>query len=153
MSRKGLVYDGVLLEPMLGKWSRVTRTWSVSLHYLIIEDCVPTLCETAQVRNSETVQTVDGKSFVPLLRNSGKATGTARPIIWHFPNKWQPEDGPGINYKSAIRQGEWKLIYNMRSRKKELYNLRSDIGETPDLSDKYPEKRSEQHTSELPTLM
>src|SRR3546814_13104724 len=84
----------------------------------------------AQVRNYETVQTVDGKSFVPLLRNSGKATGTARPIIWHFPNKWQPEDGPGINYKSAIRQGEWKLIYNMRSRKKELYNLRSDIGET-----------------------
>ncbi|HEY9560010.1 MAG TPA: sulfatase [Anseongella sp.] len=137
---KGSVYEGGIREPMLVKWPGVTRPGSVTDHYLIIEDFFPTLLEMAQVRNYETVQTVDGKSFVPLLRNSGKATGTARPIIWHFPNKWQPEDGPGINYKSAIRQGEWKLIYNMRSRKKELYNLRSDIGETTDLSEKYPEK-------------
>lgn len=137
---KGSVYEGGIREPMLVKWPGIVSPGSVTDHYLIIEDFFPTLLEIAQVRDYEIVQTVDGKSFVPLLKNNGRPADTARAIIWHFPNKWQPEDGPGINYKSAVRQGEWKLIYDMRSSKKELYNLRSDIGETTDLSEKHPQK-------------
>ena len=32
------------------------------------------------------------------------------------------------------------MVYSMRTGKKELYNLHNDIGETVDLSTKYPEK-------------
>jgi hypothetical protein len=64
-------------------------------------------------------------------------------FIWHFPNKWQPKDNLGINYRSAIRKGYWKLIYNMRNGTKELYNLRSDIGETKNLALQYPDKVKE----------
>ncbi|QEC52563.1 arylsulfatase A-like enzyme [Anseongella ginsenosidimutans] len=137
---KGSVYEGGIREPMLVKWPGVTRPGSVSDQYVIIEDFFPTLLEMAQVKDYETVQTIDGKSFVPFLKNTGRCPDTSKALIWHFPNKWQPRDGPGINYKSAIRQGEWKLIYDMRSGKTELYHLRSDIGETTDLSAKYPGK-------------
>jgi arylsulfatase A-like enzyme len=49
-------------------------------------------------------------------------------------------DGPAINYKSAIRQGKWKLIYDLRNGHKELYNLSNDIGEYIDLSEQQPTK-------------
>lgn len=57
-----------------------------------------------------------------------------RALIWHTPNKWTPNDGPGINYRSAIRKGDWKLVYSLRNGKSELYNIKKDIGEQNDVS-------------------
>ncbi|MCG7859810.1 sulfatase, partial [Flavihumibacter sediminis] len=61
----------------------------------------------------------------------------------HYPNKWQVVDGPGINYYSAIRKGDWKLVYSMRQQKLELYNLKEDIGEQQDKALQHPEKVKE----------
>jgi hypothetical protein len=91
----------------------------------------------AGIRQYKTVQQPDGKSFVSILKNAAYRD-TTRALIWHYPNKWQQNDGPAINYVSAIRQGDWKLVYFLRNGKKELYNLRSDIGETTDLASEYP---------------
>lgn len=93
----------------------------------------------AGIKNYKTHQQIDGKSFVPILKNANY-TDNQRALYWHFPNKWIPEDGPGINYKSAIRQGDWKLIYNMRDGSTELYNLKEDIGEQKNQVAAYPEK-------------
>ena len=49
--------------------------------------------------------------------------------------------GPGINPYSAIRQGRWKLIYFHGSRKLELYDLESDIGESKDVARQRPKIR------------
>lgn len=40
----------------------------------------------------------------------------------------------------AVRSGEWKLIYNRRSRSGELYNLAQDPAETRNLVDRNPER-------------
>ena len=93
----------------------------------------------AQVKKYKTIQTVDGKTFLPILKNPNYVD-TTRTLIWHSPNKWTVKDGPGINYYSAIRQGDWKLIYNMRDGSKELYNLKDDIGENKNLSDMHLDK-------------
>ncbi|MBA7562546.1 hypothetical protein ES708_04198 [subsurface metagenome] len=61
----------------------------------------------------------------------------ARSVFWHYPV--YHHDVPA----SAIRKGDWKLIKNLVTRKSELYNLKTDIGETLDLSLLYPEKASE----------
>lgn len=45
-----------------------------------------------------------------------------------------------IDFLSAVRKGDWKLVYRMRTRKLELYNLKTDIGEKNDLSALYPER-------------
>jgi arylsulfatase A-like enzyme len=136
---KGSVYEGGIREPMLVKWPGEVKPGSVAKQPVIIEDFFPTILEMAKVKNYKTVQTVDGQSFIPTLRNQLYSDST-RTLIWHIPNKWTTPDGPGINFKSAIRLGDWKLIYNMRSGTSELYNLKEDIGETNDLADRYPEK-------------
>ncbi|MCJ8165713.1 sulfatase [Pontibacter sp. E15-1] len=136
---KGSVYEGGIREPMLVKWPGVVKPASVNHTPIIIEDFFPTLLEMAQVEQYKTAQQVDGISFMPLLKFPPKKTAD-RALIWHIPNKWTREDGPGINYKSAIREGDWKLVYHMRDGKLELYNLRSDIGETTDVATKHPKR-------------
>ena len=142
---KGSVHEGGIREPMLVKWPGVVKPGTVQDQYVIVEDFFPTILDMAGVRNPKTVQRVDGQSFVPLLRNPARRDQD-RILVWHYPNKWGGgvgpgvELGPGINYVSALRQGDWKLIYLMREQRLELYNLAEDIGEHTDLAEKYPEK-------------
>jgi arylsulfatase A-like enzyme len=43
--------------------------------------------------------------------------------------------------KKAVRQGDWKLVLAGKQ-EPELYNLRSDIGESRNLADSQPEMKS-----------
>ena len=136
---KGSLYEGGIRVPMIVKWPEVVKSNSTINHYVIAEDFFPSILAMAGVQNFKTIQKVDGKSFVPLLKNN-KITDTNRILVWHYPNKWMNLDGPAINYKSAIRQGKWKLIYDLRNGHKELYNLSNDLGEHIDLSLQQPAK-------------
>lgn len=142
---KGSVYEGGIREPMIVKWPDVTKPGSVAMQYIIIEDFFPTILEIAGVRNYKAVQQIDGKSFVPILKNAGYKDDN-RVLVWHYPNKWIQQDGPGINYYSAARKGNWKLVYSLRTGKGELYNLKEDIGETNNLAGIYPQKLMELQT-------
>lgn len=62
---------------------------------------------------------------------------SARAFLWHFPNNWGPK-GPGIGAFSAIRQGDWKLIYYHAGQSYELFNLAADLGETKNLAAEQP---------------
>jgi arylsulfatase A-like enzyme len=139
---KGSVYEGGIREPMIVKWPGIVKPATVNNQPIIIEDFFPTILELAGVKNYKTIQQVDGKSFVGLLKNP-KSKIIERPFIWHFPNKWINEDGPGINYFSAIRLGNWKLVYSMRNKTLELYNLKTDLSELNNLAAKYPDKVKE----------
>lgn len=136
-SGKGSVYEGGIREPMLVKWPGVTRPGSVTDQYVIIEDFFPTITDMAGLKQYKTVQSIDGKSFIPVLKHP-EQMNTTRALTWFFPNKWIPEDGPGINYRAAIRKANWKLVYNMKTGTKELYDLAADIGEMKDISKQYP---------------
>ncbi|MEO5998808.1 MAG: sulfatase [Chitinophagaceae bacterium] len=130
---KGSVYEGGIREPMIVKWPKVVKPGTIANQYVIIEDFFPTILEMAGIKKYKTYQELDGVSMLPILRNP-YYRDSLRTLVWHFPNKWQVTDQPGINYKSAIRQGNWKLIYNMRNGSKELYNIESDIGENNNLA-------------------
>lgn len=136
---KGSLYEGGIREPMIVKWPGITKPASIANQYVIIEDFFPTILEMAGLKNYSTVQKVDGKSFVPVLKNAA-FKDDQRYLYWHMPNKWVPNDGPGINYRSAVRQGRWKLIYNMRDGSKELYNLDQDIAEANNVAVENPEQ-------------
>ena len=136
---KGSLYEGGIRVPMIVKWPEFAKANTSNNQYVIAEDFFPSILEMAGVSNTKTIQRVDGKTFVPLLKNN-KLSDTNRILVWHYPNKWIEGDGPAINYKSAIRQGSWKLIYDLRNGHKELYNLSNDIGEQFDLSMKQPAK-------------
>lgn len=138
---KGSVYEGGIRVPMLVKWPGTTAPGTTANQYLIIEDFFPAILEMAGIKKYTTVQQTDGISFVPILKDPS-FSNARRMLTWHFPNKWTQHDGPGINFHSAIRTGEWKLVYNHKTGKKELYNLAEDIGEELDLSEKNPSRTS-----------
>jgi arylsulfatase A-like enzyme len=137
-SGKGSAYEGGIREPMIVRWPGKVRPGIRCSDYLIIEDFFPTILEIAGIKKYSTVQTVDGKSFVPMLLQEGN-TSMGRDLYWHFPNNWGPT-GPGIGASSTIRSGEWKLIYFYEDGHFELYNLQKDIGELENLAGQQPEK-------------
>src|SRR5690606_12295891 len=100
---KGSVYEGGIREPMIVKWPHVVKEGSITNQPVIIEDFFPSILEMAKVTNPEIIQEIDGKSFVPLLRGE-EYPNKNRLFVWHSPNKWIKEDGPGINFFSAVRQ-------------------------------------------------
>lgn len=136
---KGSVYEGGIREPMIVKWPGIVKPGTKTNTPVIIEDFFPTLLEIAGAKNAKTEQHVDGKSFVPLLKGINN-TDPNRTFTWHYPNKWKVEELPQIDYMSAIRQGDWKLVYNMKTSKLELYNLKNDIGEQKNVAAQNPEK-------------
>lgn len=125
-------YEGGIRAPMIVHWPGVTKAGSVCDEYLIIEDYFPTILELAEADAAE--QRVDGLSFAPLLRGEQAATDNERPLFWHYPHVYnQPPF-------SAVRQGDWKLIYFHANLTLELYHLAEDLSETKNLVESQPEK-------------
>lgn len=141
-SGKGSIYEGGIREPMIVKWPGVAAPGSSNHNYLIIEDFFPTILEMAGVGEYKTVQAIDGQSFVPLLKDTTSGQTTERPLFWHYPNHWGP-NGPGIGAFSAVRLGDWKLIYYHLDESYELFNIADDIGEQQDLAQANPAKKAE----------
>lgn len=139
---KGSLYEGGIREPMIVKWPGVVKPGSTSNQYLHVIDFFPTVLELAGIKKYKTVQPVDGISFVPYLKDPAKID-TSRALIWHYPNRWTTDDTHAFCYTSAIRLGDWKLVYLMKQQKLELYNLKNDLGEEHDLSKSYPLKVKE----------
>lgn len=136
-SGKGSLYEGGIREPMIVSWPGVVTPNSKCDKYLLIEDFYPTILEMADVKEYETVQPMDGISFVPLLKQTGDPS-KGRSLHWNFPNNWG-NDGPGINFNCAVRKGDWKLVYSYRTGKKELFNIPNDISEKNNLATQYPD--------------
>ncbi len=140
-SGKGSAYEGGVREPMIVYWPGVTEPGSTIADYLIIEDFFPTILDMAGVTDRATVQTVDGRSFVPMLIGGDAELVGDRSIYWNTPNTWIAGDyrAHGIGQTCAIRRGNYKLIYWYIDGRKELYDLSEDIGETRDLAEAMPE--------------
>ncbi|MDF9829769.1 sulfatase [Parabacteroides sp. PF5-6] len=137
-SGKGSAYEGGIREPMIVSWPAKVEAGSKCDKYLLIEDFFPTILEMAGVNDYQTVQTTDGISFVPLLTQVGDPSA-GRCLIWNFPNLWG-NTGPGIGPSCTIRQDDWKLIYYYETGEKELFHLKTDIGEKENLVEKQPER-------------
>ncbi len=74
-------------------------------------------------------QIIDGQSILPLLMGEKKTELLERDLFWHYPHYGNQGGDPS----STIRNGDWKLIHYYEDDRDELYNLRSDPGETNDV--------------------
>ena len=138
-SGKGSAYEGGIRVPMIVYWNGVASPGTTINDYVIIEDFFPSILEMAGVCDYHTRQCVDGVSFVPMLKGE-KSDNGSRPLIWNMPNNWISGDNRdyGIGATCTIRQGDYKLIYWYEDGKKELYNIRADIGETDNIAESFP---------------
>ena len=129
-------YEGGTRVPMIVRWPEVTQPDSVCKDdYVIIEDVFPTFLEMAGVEDFKQYGgKVDGKSFVPLLKGES-GLSKERAIFWHSPHYYRKQEP-----FSAIRKGDFKLIYHHPDTRLELFNVVEDISETRNLAQENPEK-------------
>jgi arylsulfatase A-like enzyme len=130
---KGSLYEGGIRVPMIAAGPQI-KSGSVSKQYIISEDYFTTILQMANANPKNLRQVVDGKSFLPVLQGKQKSVDQQKTIVWHYPNNWTNINLKGISWASAIRQGDWKLIYFHKQQTLELYNLSIDIEERHDLS-------------------
>ena len=130
-------YEGGVRVPLIVDWPGITEPNSENENYVIIDDLFPTILEMAGVQKYEQVGgIIDGKSFVPFLKDDSKQKQN-RPIFWHYPNTY---DQPPY---SSVRMGDWKLIYQHVTQELELYNIANDISEQNNLAKNEKQKLAE----------
>ncbi|BCX49700.1 hypothetical protein HAHE_36080 [Haloferula helveola] len=122
---KGGNYEGGIREPWVFWWPG-TITPAVVEEPIVTHDMLPTLLDLAELpAPAEHVMT--GDSVAPLL--TGAPFERSRPLTFHYPH-WSPQGGSPY---SAIRRGDWKLVYLYATGSWELYNLATDPGESTNL--------------------
>jgi arylsulfatase A-like enzyme len=132
---KGHLYEGGLRVPMLVKWKGIVKAGSETNALIQGTDHFLTFLEMAGGKAPQG-QPMDGKSYFAILK--GAKPDLNRPLYWHNPGP-RPY-ATGDVYSSVIRVGDYKLVDLFGEEKRqELYNLRTDIGETKNIAAENPE--------------
>ena len=133
------LFEGGLRVPAIISWPGKipeARTFDQLAHSC---DWLPTLAELAGIELIDA--DIDGRSLVPLL--SGKSDKSPHGLVhWHV--------GTGPRAQWAVRDGDWKLIGNVRdtsnpkapgdpAAKRYLVNLKTDASEKINLASQHPE--------------
>ncbi len=129
---KGHLYEGGIRVPMIVRWPGLVKPGTLCHVPVISMDFYPTFLEAAGLKSGKAL--LDGESRIPLLtQRAGRKRDT---ILFHFPNcAWHMDNRLG----GAVRAGNHKLIRNYDDGSVELYNLKSDLGETKNLAKRQPE--------------
>ena len=131
---KGRLYEGGTRVPLMVRWPGKIAPETTSDAVVGCIDVYPTVLDLAGLP-LPAQQKMDGVSYAPVLRGTGKLSRDAYFI-------WFPHLVPGV----SVRQGDWKLIRRFTERAgeyegvHELFNLREDLGETKNLAAHMPEK-------------
>lgn len=127
-SGKGDIYEGGVRVPTFILAPGAKANGQACDVPVISMDFYPTLMELTQCNNKKTTkQAMDGKSLAPLLNGASELQREA--IYWHYPH-YHIE---GARPYSAIRKGDYKLIYTYEDDSYALYNLKDDISELKNL--------------------
>jgi len=144
-SHKCSPYEGGIRVPMIVAWAKPNaanphqkrlpiRPGSTCGQPVFCDDWLPTISRFAGVENVDALfETLDGYDVTPCIvgDESFRRNG---PIVVHYPHVYA-----GGAPHSAMRDGNWKLIYFYRSQHWELYDLSNDLSEKHNLATKKPE--------------
>ena len=131
-SGKGWCYEGGIRIPLIIYAPGMQKQGLVNSIPVTSMDYFPTILDLAGLKLKPKLH-IDGISLKENLKQ--KKALDRQVLAWHYPHYHGSTWRPG----AAIRYNDWKMIEFFETGKRELYNLRNDIGETKDLSKKYPE--------------
>ncbi len=141
---KAMMFEGGIRVPLIfrqpgkiaaGQWCDVPVDYA---------DLFPTLLELTQHDPAPHYARIDGRSLAPLLTDrTNTRRGYPRDThYWHYPFNVgivHPDDGLPPAPHSAIRVGDWKLIFDW-SGKLYLHDLKNDWREEHNLAETQPAK-------------
>lgn len=126
------LYDASLHVPLLFHYPKALPS-EVRIPTLVQHaDLFPTLLDLAQVPTSKELGNLDGKSFLPVIKNP---TSTHRKFVISCEANWQ--------LKRSIRTPDWKLIHSLKpdvygNPNFELYHLTTDPQEKNNVIKDHP---------------
>ncbi|GAB2806854.1 sulfatase [Ferruginibacter profundus] len=119
---KGWLYEGGIRVPLIMYWKGKIMAGATSAVPVCTADFFPTIAKAINGAYKKD-SSIDGENIFQMLSNPAKYT--TRQLFWHYPHYSNQGGKPG----SAIREGNYKLIYNYENDSLELYNITLDIGE------------------------
>jgi arylsulfatase A-like enzyme len=124
---KRSMYEGGVRVPFIARWPGKIEAGSTSDYVGYFADLMPTLAEVAGVPSPKGI---DGLSFLPTLLGHASEQKQHPFLYWEF-----YEQGG----RQGVRMGDWKGIAQPFAGPIELYNLKSDLGETKNVAAEHPE--------------
>ncbi len=124
---KGNLYEGGLRIPFIVRWPGKIKSGQVSDLLCSQIDVLPTI---AALTGTTPPDDIDGLSILPELIGAEAAGGEQQQhefLYWEF------------GAQEAVRMGNWKAIRPTRNGPWELYDLVSDVSETTNVADQYPD--------------
>src|SRR3546814_921741 len=150
---KHWVHEGGIGTPLIVHWPKTIergRKEDFTNQYGFLQDIMATAIDVAHAEypktyHGQSITPLEGRSMLHVLQGNDKPIHE-EPIFWEH-------EGNG-----AVRHGNWKLVkaYEPGNPSNwELYDISQDRSEMDDLSLRMPDvvTRSEEHTSELQSLM
>jgi len=143
--QKANVYEGGIRTPMIISYKGVAKEGKWCNIPVDCNDIFPTLLELSG--EPKATHKIDGQSIAGLLKDTKNKSKsyTRDTYFWHYPLSViykNPEDGLPFTPHSAVRKGDYKLIFDWYGRLR-LFNIKKDISEKDNLSKKMPEKTNE----------
>jgi arylsulfatase A-like enzyme len=124
---KRAMYEGGIRVPMIVRWPGKVAAGTVNDQVWAFWDVLPTLAELV---GTSAPGGLDGVSMVPALLGRTSEQPAHPPLYWEF-----HEGG----FKQAVRMGDWKAVRLRPSGPLELYDLKTDSGETRDVAADHPD--------------
>ncbi len=117
-------YEGGMREPAIMRWPGIIPAGQICREACGTIDLLPTLARLAGAKVPAD-RVIDGKDIWPLISGKPGAKSPHDAFFYYRGNNLE-----------AIRSGRWKL---RRTKQTELYDLKADISEKQNLSDKHPD--------------
>ena len=131
---KRSLHEGGFRSPLLVRWPNVVTEGTVSNQQWGFWDFLETAADIAGIQTS-SLPANDGYSLVPTLKGMSQDQPQYNYVEYCHPN----EDTTG--WGQTVRFGDWKALRLTNGNGHvELYNLATDLGETTDISSKYPDE-------------
>lgn len=131
---KTWMHEGGISTPLVVYWHDEIQPGSITHQVGHINDLLLTCTEIAGIDYPKSRKTIpvlpsEGRSLVPAFH--GQSRQYAEYIFWEWSGN------------RAVRHGDWKLAWDSKVKRWELYDLATDRTETTDLALKHPDKVEE----------
>ena len=134
-SGKGTLYEGGTRVPLIARWPGSVPAGTISDAILSSIDLYPTFARVAGI--PELPANIDGIDVTDHLLSSTPLQRDT--LFWHYPHYHH-----GVP-SGSIRKGDYKLIEYFEDGKLELFNLKTDLGETNNLIEQKPDLAAQLH--------
>lgn len=151
---KGSAYEGGTRVPFIAAWAKPDPNNPLQQAFpipqnttctapVIIEDLMPTVLNIAGLTKPSSIEGYDISGYIKNTPGFSRPDNT---FLFHYPHVWTGSaigQNQGYEPHSAMRDGDWKIIYLYHNKRWELYNLPADIAENNNLADMNPVKLME----------